>query len=744
LLNLLPFPNVPGAVGPAPNYAVTGVNNYDTDQFDVRVDHYLTSSLNYFGRFSYTNVYLRSPGAFGLYGGPQLSPQGVNISEGLNNDLVESGVIGLNYVFSPTLLTDFRFAATRYRIIGNPLDINQPLATQAGIPGLNIPGHPDTFGLPDLAINGTGAFTMGYQCNCPLHETENLFQWISNWTKVKGNHTLKWGVELQRAQNLRLPSDNHRAGVYQFQPSVTSSATDPSAGSGLASFLLGDPSSFDRFAQISTNQQDRQTRMFYYAQNTWRVTHKLTLNYGLRWDTWFPDTSLHAGQGGRYDVGNNFVWIPGIGGITLSADAQTQWHNFSPRLAVAYAVDPKTVVRAGWGRSYNQGTFGWTFNNLAADVYPSIVNQSLPAISPFFPVQFVSGAPLASPSLGTAPPAVVFPTIPSSGLLPLANGIGVSYIPVNQKIPYVDSWNFTAEREVTNSITVSLGYVANTGRHLNMGYNLNAAIPGPGSDLNLRRPLFLQYGLTQGIFDKCDCESSNYHSLQAQAVKRFSNNLSFIANYTWQKAMDFGEFGTPTDQYNTLLDYGPASFNRSNVFTLGHVYNLPFGKGQHWFSDVHGVWDKLISAWEWTGFTTVESGMPFSATLSSNASLNSDMSLRPDRIGNPLSGTPHDRNQWFNPSAFATPGPFLFGTAARNALTGPPLFSADWGLFKNFQLTERFELEFRWEVYNTFNYTNLGQLNGVLNTNTDTATAGQITDVGAPMRNMQFGLHLRW
>ena len=109
--------------------------------------------------------------------------------------------------------------------------------------------------------------------------------------------------------------------------------------------------------------------MFYYGQDTWRLTPKLTLNYGVCWDTWFPDTSLHAGQGGRYDIRTTIVYIPGVGGISSSGNAQTQWTNFSPRLAIACALNPKTVIRTGYGRSYNADTFGWTFNDLAADVF---------------------------------------------------------------------------------------------------------------------------------------------------------------------------------------------------------------------------------------------------------------------------------------------------------------------------------------------------------------------------------------
>ncbi len=170
-----------------------------------------------------------------------------------------------------------------------------------------------------------------------------------------------------------MPIDQHRAGVYQFNDFVTSTDVNGNAigGLGLVSFLLGAPSSFNRFQQISTNQEDRQNRMFYFIQDTWRVTPKLTINYGLRWDVWFPDFSMNSGQGGRYDVTDNIVYIPGVGGVSKSGNTETQWRNFSPRFGIAYALNSKTVIRTGYGRGYTRGTFGWIFNNLAADVYPA-------------------------------------------------------------------------------------------------------------------------------------------------------------------------------------------------------------------------------------------------------------------------------------------------------------------------------------------------------------------------------------
>ena len=427
ILNALPLPNILTSNPAANNFSTSAVEKYPTNQLDTRGDYFVNEKLRLFARYSYLAANVNAPGPFGLYGGaafPTFSFSG--ISDALNQNIASN----VTYTFSPTLLADVRFGFSRYRVTVSAPDQTTQLANQVGIPGLNIAGRPDTNGLPDLTINGAGGLNIGYSCNCPLHERETLLDYVSTWTKIASNHTIRWGGTWEMAWNQRLPSDNHRAGSYQFNDSVTSAADVSSSGLGLASFLLGDPSSFSRFQQISTTQEDRQNRLLTFVQDTWHIAPKLTLTYGVRWDVFFPDFSLNSGQGGRYDVTNNIVYIPGVGGVSKSGNSQTQWANFSPRLGIAYSPNPKTVIRTGYGRGYSLGTFGWTFNLLAADVYPSIVNQNVNPTSPYSPVF----------PLTTAPPAVTFPTIPSNGRLPLPDGIGVAYIPANQKIQYVDSY----------------------------------------------------------------------------------------------------------------------------------------------------------------------------------------------------------------------------------------------------------------------------------------------------------------
>lgn len=745
MLALIPSPTIssPGGVVNN-NFIASGVQIFNTNQFDVRVDHYLSDKLRYFGRYSYGGFELDTPGPFGKAGGPQFN--GINF-QGTSSVRNQNGVGELLYTASSSLLGNFRFGVTRYRVLVTAPDESTQFANQVGIP-LNDSSRKSTWGLGKLNINGQGGFQTGFHCNCPLDEEETELTGGTNWTKIVGNHTLKGGADIDRRINKRL--SGNQTGTYDFDPAITGLNPNASSGLGLASFLLGTPTDFNRTIEYTSNQQDLQWSMFYYAQDTWRATQKLTLTYGGRWDTWFPDKSVNAGQGARYDVSDNLVRISGVGGISSSSNSQTEWHNFALRLGVAYAWNPKTVIRAGYGRSYFEGTFGWLFNNLTVDVYPTDIHQNITAktpngsaFTPLAPSDYNLTGPLGTPVLNLAPLFIPKPTIPSNGLLPLPAGITLPYIPADQKIPSVDAWNLTVERALSSGSTLSLAYVGNVGRHLNGGWALNSAVPGPGP-LDPRRPLFAKFGLTSNLLDKCDCSNNGYHALQAKFTERFSRNYTALASYTYSKTLNRGEFEDFKLNQYIAMDRGPASYDRTHVFTLAHTALLPFGRGQRIAPDAGRVLNAFIGGWEWTGITTFESGFPFSPNISS-ASLNSDMSNRPDRIGNPFSGTcangasTHTAACWFNPAAYATPALYTFGNASRDSLRGPRLFTADWGLDKNFQLTERFKLQFRWEVFNAFNHVNLSPF---VNSDVLSGAAGQITDIGSPMRNQQFGLHL--
>jgi hypothetical protein len=728
LIDLLPLPNTgaPGLVNN--NFTVSGSEKFDSNQYNAKVDHNVSDSWKYFVRYTYADFDKVSPPAFGVKaGGPALAGLGfAGTSKTRNQNLVGSAT----HIFSPTLLSDFRFGFFRYRVNVLPLDFGSNTGAEVGIPNVNIPGNEGTSGIPSFDIQGNGAFRFGYslavnQCNCPLRQREMVYHFINNWTKIVGNHTFKWGGELHRAQNIRIPSDRRRNGQFVFAPGVTGSPEAPGSGLGPATFLLGLPSFFERFAPRFLDAEDMQWRMYYFVQDQWRATRNLTISLGLRWDTWFPNFTRNAGQGSRYDVVTNDMILAGIGGNSKSANMETQWKNLSPRVSFAYQLDPKTVIRTGFGRSYFQDIFGSTFNFITFG-YPSLITQQIPQATPFSPVF----------TLAQGPPPVAFPELPASGRLQLPNGISQSYRPADLTFSYVDSWNFSIERLIGGDWTGTVSYVGNGGRQLRQGIPLNQAIPGPGP-FNPRRPLFNKFGLTQSITDSSNKGSNNYQSLQTKVDKRFSGGLSLLASYVWSKTIDNSQGLLISNRLNR----GLADYDRKHVVSIGHVWQLPFGPGRPLLSSVTGVAKQIIGGWEFNGITQIQSGLPFSPTLANNASINADIALRPDIVPG---ADPYDvpggqtRDRWFNPGAYRIPAPFLFGTAGRNSLRGPGLFTADWALNKSFFVGETRSLTLRWEVYNVFNRTNLGLPISAVDAGAN--NAGRITGLFLPMRQMQFGL----
>jgi hypothetical protein len=733
LINLLPAPNAgaPGAINN--NYTAQASDKYDADQFDIRVDHHLTNSFRYFSRYSFADFRRVAPAAFGNdVGGPGLAGLLFSGQAPARN---QNYVWGFNYVLTPSLLSDLRFGYSRYRVNVLPLDFGKNTAQEAGIPNVNLANRPDTSGLPSIELAGNGSFRLGYslqvnQCNCPLDQREYVLQFVNNWTKIAGNHTVKWGTDVRRAQNRRLPSDRKRNGNFSFAPTVTGSADVPGSGIAAASFLLGLPSMFERFVLAATDMEDMQWRMFYFVQDTWRVTPKLTLNLGLRWDTWFPNQSVNAGQGSRYDVVTNSVIIAGAGPNSKSANVNTQWLNLSPRFSIAYQLSPKMVIRTGWGRSYFQEIFGNTFNNTANN-YPTLITQTIAQANLYVPVF----------TLAQGPPSPLVPEIPANGVLSLPDRVGASYRPADLKYSYVDSWNFSIERLIAGDMTATATYVGNGGRHLRIGWPLNQAIPGPGA-LNPRRPLFNKFGLTQGINDNSNTASNSYQALQTKLTKRFSQGFSILGTYTWSKTIDTAG-GL---MLNGRLNRGIADFDRTHVATFGYSFELPFGRGRRHLASLNSAVEAILGGWELNGITLLQSGLAITPTLINNSHLNADISgvsLRPNRVaGVDPKDVPggQNRNLWFNLAAFRVPGQYELGTASRGSLRGPSYVSTDLSLGKRFAIAESKSLQLRWETFNTFNRTNMANPNTSVDAGPN--SAGRITGllVGSTMRSMQVGM----
>jgi len=743
LLTYLPTPNF-GAPGQTfNNFATTVAEVNDSGQYDGRVDYNISANHHLFGRYSLADFILTAPGAFGeLAGGP--TPLGF---AGVNHSRNQSLALGYTYSINATLFADFRLGYYRYRPHNIPNGYGQTPALDAGLLGLNT-GTPDTSGMPAFYVNGDGGFNFGYalgvnNCNCPLSETENQFQWVNNWTKQTGNHTIKWCVDVRREQQRRIDSSTHRAGEVTFNSSSTGDLTvdtiangSATTGEGLGSFLLGFPtSSVQQFTGSGFYPALRQTRLFFFGQDEWRITPKLTLNIGLRYENYLPQVGAQPGSAATFDPTNGDVVVAGIGSVPRNMGIKPYNLGFAPRLGVAYQLTNKTVIRSGYGRSFNAAGVGAVF-------------AQNPELDP--PVQFVQN--LTQPNnyqtaiptfLTTGMPAPARPPIGSTGRYPLPNGISVYFFfdtPNAYRIPLSDFWNFSVQHEITPTMTVEAAYVGNVGRHLFLNENRNQAIPGPG-DFSAREPFF-QFGDTQAIYDVCNCDNSDYNSLQMKLEKRVSHGLDFLLSYTWSKAMDNGEGGYGFDNnYDVRNDHGPASFDRTHAVTLLNNWDLPFGKGRKYLTNTSKVVDGVAGGWRLSGITTMYSGVAFSPTISNAPLVNANLNgTRPDIIGNPNVTNPN-ANLWFNPAAYTAPQqPYRDGDASKGSLRGPALFVFNLSLSKDFVIVENKTLEFRWENFNAFNHVNLG----LPATQIDVGGAGQITSVANPMRQMQLALHFRF
>src|SRR5882724_5503191 len=767
LLNQFPAPNAAGILN---NISAGGNGIFNNDQFNIRIDGQATTKLHAFGRYSFANYTLTGAAIFGDLGGIGFGTGGFGGQSKSRDQSISSG---FDYALSQSVLTDFRFGYVRYHVNVVPNGVGTTPAADVGIPGLNtIPGidegdfssgQPSYFvgssggdGQDTGALSQTGGFSnFGYglgvnRCNCPLIEQEDQFQFVNNWTKVMGNHQIKFGGDIRYARNLRVPSDNHRAGELTFANTFTSlnkanlptNDPTPSGGLGVATFLLGDVTTFKRYVSTVTTAAERQHRWFFYGQDTWRVTPKLTINYGLRWDIMNPEYVNANGNGGLLDLNTGLVRVAGVGGIGRNFNVENNFHNFGPRLGIAYQVTPKTVVRAGYGRSYDIGVFGSIFGHAVTQNLPVLEVQNNNANDNYASVFTLANGPLAP----------VFPAVPSDGLLPLPDGVFARARPLRMRLPRLDAYNLTVQHQITNTLSAEIAYVGNYGHGFyqnNPDVNVNqpSLVGYPTVPQVLRRP-FAKFGWTQGIDFFGNDAMSNYNALQTKVDKRFSNGLQFVAHYTWSNTLDHDPDYFAIDPH---VGYGPDDFNRKHVFSISTVYELPVGKGKRFMGDANRVLDLLIGGFQLNTTTNWSSGLPWTPQYKNCNSDKDTGPCRPLVVGSlsqslgsydPSSGSipfyapvPEMTTNGQVSGTFQRPAVATFGSG-RNPFFGPRFFNSNFSLFKNFQVTERVGAQFRFEAFNVFNNVNPGQPNNCVD-----CGGGKITGLApnATMRQLNFG-----
>ncbi len=837
ILAAFPTPTSSGVIN---NFIGSGSGPYNQNSFDTRVDYSAPRGFQVFGRFSLDYFSLSGKGTLGVLGGPGFGPGGLNGTSTVHNYSLSTGfdkAIGTHW------LTDLRFGWFRYNPQTAYSDANStPMTTLFGVPGLNL-GNSATGGLASFFFqgnglsNGTGSTAAGAnsgafgdglnvgRCNCPLTEKEDQFQVVNNWTHMLGNHQIKFGADIRYAKNLRVPSDSNRTGILNFNSGDTANAG--TGGLDLATFLLGDVTSFNRFVSTSLNAAERQKRWFFYGQDTWRVSSKFSFNYGVRWEIYFPETVNGKGNGGfaNVDSGPNggIIRVAGYGNNGLNGNVNNTYHAFAPRIGFAYQFDQKTVVRLGYGRSFDIGVFGSNFGHVVTQNLPVLANQDVEA-SGINPGYTNNLSPVFS--LAQGPPTLAPITIPSDGILPLRgpqNAVDPRVRPTVQRLPTLDAWNVTLQRQLTATMNLEVAYIGNKGTHVFAGngpaYNTNEPAIGPGTDFGAagfqaftpnadRRRLFLN-GVPAFIYPTCSVSlqecglsgvpvsdqltccatdvgnyfgndaSSHYDALQIKLDKRFSQGLQFLAHYTYAHAYNFDSNYYSVDP---RIAYGPDDFNRDSVFVISTVYQLPVGKGKRFMSDASRALDLLIGGWQVSNTTNWSGGLPFTATIGECSHISDvhtgsgDVVCRPDLLpgGSFHTGLTRDAQgnlRWFTPVdslsygpvpgtvdactlARPTSGPFALpacgqiGNAGRNWLHGPRAFFSDLSVAKDFNITEKYKAQFRFDAYNVFNHPVLGFNSAQGNVCVDCGGGGIISSIEADaspnapngMRQLQFGL----
>jgi hypothetical protein len=480
------------------NSSGSGTGVFNSNMWVVRLDQTFSEKQTAFVRFTRWTDALGGPQMYGAAGGPGF---GIGGYGGNSVSADDSLAIGTDYVFSPTLIMDLRGGYLRYNIIDIKNDESVQGATALGIPGLNT-AQAITGGSPGFFFNVNSAMAGGHtqslygdglniaRCNCPLTEREDQFQIVNNWTKTIGNHAVKLGADLRYGRNLRVPSDNDRTGVLNFNNGPTSDQLATGTGNnlgglGFATFALGDVSAFNRYVSSSTNAKEFQKREFFYAQDTWRANTKLTLNLGVRWELYYPESVNAPGNGALLNMADGYLHVAGVGGIKSDMGWQLdKKKQFEPRIGATYQLTPKTVVRVGYGRSFDIGVFGSIFGHTVTQNVPVLANQSISnstatgqafclgtspenSATPSSPgCSYANDTTASVQPIGGGPLPYTPPVVPADGLLPNPGNTVTTWARPNPlRFPTLDAWNASVQHALTASLTLTAAYIGNKGTH---------------------------------------------------------------------------------------------------------------------------------------------------------------------------------------------------------------------------------------------------------------------------------------
>ena len=686
ILAKMPLPNF-GAPGQTDNnFVAPQINPLNQDLGTIRADYTFNNSTQAFVR--YTRQQGTQSSVVPQYG--VLVFPGSAVATGNQN----SAVGNVTHVFNSNFVFESRFGWTLNEWKQDAPDQSSASSATFGIPGLND-ACTECGGLVGFQIGGpVGKFSFGN--NTHAHQVDNYgaynFVEIGTWTH--GSHTIKFGNDTKLAWRDRRDTSSqgefgcNNTGVCDgngFNQTITGAAGVGNSGLSMATFLLGDVSSFGRVIYATALPLAHNTHYAFFGQDTWHVSPKLTLVLGLRWDYLGYPTSPLKGGIANFNFTNTDTIISDFGDSTSTANVKQNHNAWGPRVGFSYKLEKNTVVRAGYGRTYGIGFYGANFGAITND-WPNATRQDLKQNDQYQSLP-------AFPTLAAGPPAFVsgFDILAAAGNpgqypTPNSAGFGTNF---NNPENSIDQWNATVQHQFGNDLTVSAGYVGDAVRHLFYRWDHNTF--GPTSDpaqnllsFNARRP-YAAFGFFTNAYDQSNQSSSGYQGAQLPVQKRYSHGLTFTSAFTYGRSYDFGTHNA-FDQFDLNESRGPEDADRRFVLVFSHVWELPFGKGKPYMNK-GGVADAVLGGWHLSGIETLESGLPFTPIVSNGgAILNANCcTLTPDLHGNPYSGA-KTRNKWFDPAAYSIPAAYTFGTAGRNSLRGPGYFTVDLSLEQDLQV----------------------------------------------------------
>jgi hypothetical protein len=711
LIAFLPAPNVNAALGQN-NYEFLGVRKKSTEASDMKLTYQASNqdSLSY--RFSFQRPVVFDPGTYGTYGGP--SNDGF---AGTGTNKTFSTALNWTRTFGSTAILDTRAGFIYYHNVATAQGAGLNTSDEVGIRGANIDEF--TSGLTQIEIPNVGFANpiLGFSASLPWDRSEKTYNVASTFTKIRGNHTFKAGVDVRHNRDflLQVQDLGGSRGRFRFAAAQTASPTDSASQNGFAnafaSFLLDLPSLVSRDLKV-TDPGTQHWALFTFIHDKWQVTPKLTLDLGLRHEYYTPFTGL-VDQGGlsNFDPELNSLLVTGYGAVPKDLGAKTSKDNFAPRLGVSYRINEKMVVRGGYGVSIIPFP-----DNQYAYNFPVKQNNQFNPPNSFSPAG----------RMEQGFPAPITAAIPSDGIIvantALLRNQQYNVVPLDLSEGKIHAWNVAFQRQLPWKFAAEVAYVANRARGVLGRYDFNAGMV-PGLD-NAGRPYFARFNRTATSLG-WQRTNTRYDSMQVKLDRRFSNGLLWTNSYTLARAKDYvndvGTIGTPADVQRS---YGLSDFDRTHSFVSSFVYELPFLK------DAKGAAGAILGGWQVAGIFIAQSGTPVDVRAGGASLRAPGNQQRPNLNGEQkVIGDIGPGQQYFDISVYSAAPANTFGNMTRNAGSrGPGYINLDASVVKRIKANDRYALELRVDAFNVTNtphFSNPGRDFG-------TATFGQVTNTLGP------------